>query len=156
MTPFLIRLACESYHLPEHLTPHVDFVTPTVHFDAKLSKRSSSGQPLRTVGLPNSGNGPKTTGQLLELADLGSELEKCDSQITPACLRALYNFNYVPVATEKNSYGIGECVDVVERTSSDMACSRVYPAIVRSVRSRYVRQTVLPGSCWCPSCHSVY
>ena len=36
------------------------------------------------------------------------ELENCDQHITPNCVRALYDFLYVPIATEKNSIGIGE------------------------------------------------
>ncbi|KAF9222476.1 subtilisin-like protein [Gyrodon lividus] len=98
------HVACESYHLPEHLVPHVDFVTPTLHFDVKLSKRSSS-EPLRTVGQPSSGNGPKTTGQV---SDWINQLEDCDNHITPICLRALYGLIYEPMSGAKNSYGIVE------------------------------------------------
>jgi tripeptidyl-peptidase-1 len=32
----------------------------------------------------------------------------CDEYITPNCLRALYGLFYKPVATDKNSYGIGQ------------------------------------------------
>ncbi|KAI9568885.1 peptidase S8/S53 domain-containing protein [Boletus coccyginus] len=101
------HVACESYHLPEHLSSHVDFVTPTVHFDAKLSKRSGSTQPLRSVGLPGSGNGPKTSGQVLDWTFL-NQLTDCDTHITPLCLRVLYGLFYEPFVPEKNSYGIVE------------------------------------------------
>ncbi|KAH0829078.1 putative tripeptidyl-peptidase I [Lanmaoa asiatica] len=94
------HVACESYHLPEHVVRHVDFVTPTVHFDAKLSKRSGSGQPLRTVGLPGSSTGPKTTGELLDWTNL-NQLVDCDTHITPLCLRALYGLLYEPVVPER-------------------------------------------------------
>ncbi|KAG9312230.1 peptidase S8/S53 domain-containing protein [Chiua virens] len=103
------RLGCRThrYHLPEHLVPHVDFVTPTVHFDAKLSKRSGGdGQPSRSLGQPGNGNGPKTSGG--PLSEILDPLEHCDRQITPACLRALYGFVYQPKVPEKNSYGIVE------------------------------------------------
>ena len=127
--------ACESYHIPEHLAPHVDFVTPTVHFDTKLSKRSDSGKPFRSIGLPGSGTGPKTTGVVLDL----DQLEDCDTHITPSCLRALYGLQYEPMVPEKNSYGIGEYGDVVERSLFEAARSRVYPASVPSGRSQHVR-----------------
>ncbi|KAG9312210.1 peptidase S8/S53 domain-containing protein [Chiua virens] len=101
------HIACESYHLPEHLLPHVDFVTPTVHFDAKLSKRSGGdNQPLKNVGQPSSGNGPKTAGG--SLSEILDQLEDCDKQITPVCLRALYGFEYEPMVPGNNSYGIVE------------------------------------------------
>lgn len=102
------HVACDSYHLPEHVQSHVDFVTPTVHFDAKISKRSGSGSPdgtARSVGQPGHGTSPKTTG---EIQTLLNQLESCDKQITPICLRALYGLVYEPLAASKNSYGIVE------------------------------------------------
>ena len=32
------HIACEEYSLPQHVSPHVDFITPTVHFDVKVQK----------------------------------------------------------------------------------------------------------------------
>jgi hypothetical protein len=91
------------------LGPHVDFVTPTIHFDAKLPKRSGNGQTLKSVGLPISGNGPKTTGIVLDIAQLNvTDLLNCDKRITPSCLRALYGFFYEPRVPWNNSYGIVE------------------------------------------------
>ncbi|KIJ65943.1 hypothetical protein HYDPIDRAFT_166913 [Hydnomerulius pinastri MD-312] len=97
------HVACEGYHLPEHLAPHIDFVTPSVHFDAKLSKRGDTA--FRPIGKPGSGNGPKTTGTVTNWID---QLEDCDNHITPICLRALYGLIYEPLSADKNSYGIVE------------------------------------------------
>ena len=94
--------------MPEHVQPHVDFVTPTVHFDAKILKRSDGGSINgigRSIGQPGGGTYPKATG---EIQTLMNDLEDCDKQITPICLRALYGLVYEPVAATKNSYGIGE------------------------------------------------
>ncbi|KAG0702859.1 Pro-kumamolisin, activation domain-containing protein [Suillus ampliporus] len=100
------HVACDSYHLPEHVQSHVDFVTPTVHFDAKISKRSGSSEGIgRSVGQPGNGASPKTTG---EIQSLLNQLETCDEQITPICLRALYGLVYEPLAASKNSFGIVE------------------------------------------------
>lgn len=54
--------------------------------------------------MPASGTGPKTNGAKVTITPT---LENCDETITPDCLRALYAVNYTPVATDKNSYGIG-------------------------------------------------
>ncbi|KIJ15541.1 hypothetical protein PAXINDRAFT_99416 [Paxillus involutus ATCC 200175] len=101
------HVACDAYHLPEHVRPHIDFVTPTVHFDSKIVKRSGSGGQgtARTIGQPGSGNQPKSGGRIKTLFN---ELENCDQQITPICLRALYGLIYEPLAANKNSYGIVE------------------------------------------------
>ncbi|KAF7792186.1 hypothetical protein EIP86_003218 [Pleurotus ostreatoroseus] len=101
------HVACGSaYHLPEHVSKHVDLVTPTLHFDVKL--RGRSGFVKRDSKPGEAGLGPvplKTGGKLENIID---ELEDCDQHITPNCLRALYDFAYVRVATEKNSIGIVE------------------------------------------------
>ena len=96
------------YHLPEHVQPHIDLVTPSVHFDAKLTRRSGgeSAASARSIGQPGAGAAPlKTAGKVSEV--LG-ELEQCDEYITPICLRTLYGLFYEPVATDKNSFGIGQ------------------------------------------------
>ncbi|OAX31272.1 hypothetical protein K503DRAFT_703937, partial [Rhizopogon vinicolor AM-OR11-026] len=86
------HIACDSYHLPEHVIPHVDFVTPTIHFDAKLRKRRQSiRDPISQPGK----SGPKTTGKV---QDIFHQLGNCDEQITPICLRALYGLWYEPIA----------------------------------------------------------
>jgi tripeptidyl-peptidase-1 len=36
------HIACEEYSIPAHLQEHVEFVLPTVHFDAKLKARDAS------------------------------------------------------------------------------------------------------------------
>ncbi|EGO00781.1 hypothetical protein SERLA73DRAFT_167028 [Serpula lacrymans var. lacrymans S7.3] len=99
------HIACDAYHLPAHVQPHVDFVLPSVHFDAKLSRRSGVEGSAREVGQPGYGITPKTTGRVSTEV---TELEQCDEYITPICLRTLYSLEYVPLATEKNSFAVVE------------------------------------------------
>ncbi|KAI6136974.1 peptidase S8/S53 domain-containing protein [Pisolithus sp. B1] len=98
------RVGCEVYHLPEHVSHHVDFVLPSVHFDARISRRGGN-QPRINIGQPGNGfDGPKTSGSLQTSV---TQLDQCNTVITPECLRALYGLYYDPIATEENSYGIG-------------------------------------------------
>ncbi|KAG1738203.1 subtilisin-like protein, partial [Suillus lakei] len=97
------HIACESYHLPEHVIPHVDFVTPTIHFDTRVQKRDQHSRV--PIGQPGQGSTPKTTGEIEGILD---QIEDCDKQITPICLRALYGLWYQPVSGSINSYGIVE------------------------------------------------
>ncbi|KAG1812269.1 Pro-kumamolisin, activation domain-containing protein [Suillus variegatus] len=99
------HIACDSYHLPEHVIPHVDFVTPTIHFDAKIPRKRENQYTRVPIGQPGQGSTPKTSGQIGTIFD---QLEDCDQQITPICLRALYGLWYQPVAGKTNSYGIVE------------------------------------------------
>ncbi|TFK53218.1 subtilisin-like protein [Heliocybe sulcata] len=102
------HVACDAYHVPEHVSKHVDIIMPSIHFDAVIKRGEStqaSSHKLSNIGQPGAGLSPKTTGTI---ANLFTQLANCDEQITPICLRALYDFVYWPVATSKNSYGIVE------------------------------------------------
>lgn len=113
------HVACEEYSIPSHLIEHVDFVYPTVHFDAKV-KRDESADTLdkradgevkpgkdKSVGKPTSYSLPKL-GHWMPSSQIISELANCDTQIVPDCLRALYSFPKGSSANPKNSYGIVE------------------------------------------------
>ncbi|OCH93713.1 subtilisin-like protein [Obba rivulosa] len=95
------HVACASaYHLPEHVSKHVELITPTLHFDVakkrpmvkRATKPGFRGGPLI---------GPK-------LDNIFNDLAHCDEQITLDCLRALYNFEYEFVNTKKNTFAIVE------------------------------------------------
>jgi tripeptidyl-peptidase-1 len=104
--------ACESYHIPPHVAPHVDFVTPTVHFnvivsrspEASYRKIDASGTPINTNMQGRPFNSPMTTGSTSEIFN---QLDDCDQLITPLCLRALYGLDYKPRATSNNSFAVG-------------------------------------------------
>lgn len=73
------HVACEEYHIPGHVSRHVDFITPTVHFDSRTpmaqeghankvrqvaTTTAAAGHPVKTkaalgVGAPGSGSLPK-------------------------------------------------------------------------------------------------
>jgi tripeptidyl-peptidase-1 len=97
------HVACNEYHLPQHISPHVDFVLPTIHFNAILSKRDGAGDPK--VGQPGFGSGPKTLGPIQQ-TDIN--VGNCDQFITPDCLRGLYKIKFQPMAPQLNSFGIVE------------------------------------------------
>ncbi|KAH9886275.1 subtilisin-like protein [Cubamyces lactineus] len=102
------HLAChKGYHLPEHISKHVDLVTPTLHFDAAV-KRHGGVEPDQTLtSAKDIGRitKPKTGGVI---HNIFNDLEHCDETITLACLRVLYDFVYAPVATNKNTIGVVE------------------------------------------------
>ena len=124
------HVACSEYHVPEHLQPHVDFITPTVHFDAKvhhavipeqdiekpeIEKRAptttaAAGVPVRTKAAVNVITNPKNgylpkKGASLNIQSIITELQNCNKYITPDCLRALYLFPPNIAVNSKNSYG---------------------------------------------------
>jgi tripeptidyl-peptidase-1 len=107
------HVACEEYSIPAALKNKVDFITPTLHFDAKVIPRhNTSNVEKRAVsehinpGSPSSGNIPKFVP--IAKSNIIKELGDCDKQITPNCLRALYKFPPGITKNPKNSYGIVE------------------------------------------------
>ena len=121
------HVGCMEYHIPEHVTPHVDFITPTVHFDTKIAQSqdkeafkrkraatttAAAGTPVKTdaalgIGAPGSASLPKK-GANIDIKGIINELNNCNRFITPNCLRALYLFTPGISANPKNSFGIVE------------------------------------------------
>lgn len=117
------HVACSEYSIPEHLTKHIDIVTPTVHFDKML------GNPRRTVhqddvplplstlnkragnfthgiiGSPGDKSNPKQGPTIFNAL---MTLDDCDTMITPACLQALYKAPAGSGATKGNTLGVVE------------------------------------------------
>jgi tripeptidyl-peptidase-1 len=109
--------ATEEYSVPATIQHHIDFIAPTLHFDVKVIRnpeksnglKKSSLEDVKSVGTGLT-NFVKLDGLVpdAESGDAG-ELSNCDTQTTPMCLKALYNFaNYEQKSSEQNSFGIVE------------------------------------------------
>jgi tripeptidyl-peptidase-1 len=106
------HVACEEYSIPEQIQQHVDFITPTVHFDTKIApqkkrrpmreneidiaKRQISAvnqkvesRKERALGSPGSLSQPKADVDTPPVEPYHG-LQDCDVSIVPDCLRALY------------------------------------------------------------------
>ena len=119
------HVACEDrYHLPEHVSKHVDTVWPTSQFDTvPRSHRTASRRdlPESTLERRKLGNvvqagikwpwvsgAESNTEASTSTPSSTVDLSNCDQETTLDCLRALYDFHYSLVAGNKHSIGIGE------------------------------------------------
>jgi len=96
--------------MPTLLISHADAGGPPHHALVRKDDSESTPGLLRSLGSPTSDNLPKLKGPFLgsfTQSTSGSDLNTCDVNITPDCLRALYNIHYIPLASKKNSFGIG-------------------------------------------------
>ena len=89
--------SCDRYHVPQHIHPHVDFITPGLKL---LAPNPSTRDVLRKRNAMSGGrHGPrfrpihKPAGNLVPDAQ---SLTNCDKVVTPACVAALYK---IPAAT---------------------------------------------------------
>ncbi|KAI0737895.1 subtilisin-like protein [Daedaleopsis nitida] len=96
-------LGChKGYALPEHVSKHVDLVWPTTHLKRPRLGRRDSSRP-GTPGFSSRSGIPKIAVKASQLEAMG-----CDQSVTLDCLRDLYNFDYEPVAGDKNTVGVAE------------------------------------------------
>lgn len=114
------HIACDSYSVPQELTQHIDLIMPTVHFDTKIVSNPNEDKKKEKRDIPDNvkpgrpgdgflpKKGPtiKGPGADPDIAPQPFALSTCNTQITPDCLRALYNLPNGTLA--KSSYGIVE------------------------------------------------
>ena len=113
-----IRIGCDEYYLPIHVSSHVDFVKPGVKLSAPLKKR----QIEKRSGIWGSQSGgrhpphvqpPHYPGWNIPppASSLPSELRSCGVNITPTCIKALYDIPPAYLAQPENAMGLFETYD---------------------------------------------
>ncbi|KAL7280332.1 hypothetical protein ACG7TL_005249 [Trametes sanguinea] len=93
-----------NYSLPSALHEHVAVVAPTTYFGTMKSMKATS---FIQKNAPTIDTDADFAHLLKGPSSLATVPTSCNSAITPACLRALYNTtSYTPAATDKNSLGV--------------------------------------------------
>lgn len=108
------HVACEQYSVPKNIKHHIDLIMPTLQFDVKIvadpEQRRKRG--LLNIGDPASSWLPKKGKDIDRIAanpqapQAAASLATCNTQITPACLQALYQMPNGSLA--KSSYAVVE------------------------------------------------
>ncbi|KZT44233.1 subtilisin-like protein [Sistotremastrum suecicum HHB10207 ss-3] len=100
------HVGCEEYSLPMHIKEHIEIVHPTVNMGGKRKIYNHSKK--RSLNKGSLLRGPKTDGK--KPSQLFNDTANCDSQITPDCLRALYDITpkNQPVAFPTNTFAVLE------------------------------------------------
>ena len=104
--------ACDEYHVPKHIRPHIDYISPGIKLlappQSHRSKREAfrvSSEKVESVETRN------VHGELKVETDAHpdpNDLSTCDIAITPACVAALYNIPQGHTKNPKNSMGVFE------------------------------------------------
>ena len=91
-----------SYSLPKELHDHIDVISPCTYFGTVRSMKVTSF-PHRDSTLHNIVQDDTLASSVPE----GTLAPSCNTTITPACLRALYNTSgYVPISTNVNKLAV--------------------------------------------------
>lgn len=104
-------IACDEYHVPAHIQEHIDFIKPGLTLlggGKRSSKNEKKKRGFRTKEGKFSGPvlGKKITSDLSPGS--AASLTGCDTMITPACIKALYNITTPTKAAAGNELGIFE------------------------------------------------
>lgn len=108
------HVACDEYSLPANIKEHVDFVYPSVHFDAQISSRREKRHLDTKQDSTNAHLKEPSTGKLvstvqgIDRSDLNHTVADCDQQTTPICLRTLYGIPENKEVVDGNSFGLVE------------------------------------------------
>ena len=104
------------YHVPEHLQPHIDYITPGIKLTpvVKRSVKVKRGSPWH----PKQLNRISPQSQPFDgfprdwmpplAGSLPADLQDCGTNITPTCIKALYQIPNADKVTPGNSLGLYE------------------------------------------------
>ncbi|KAL5314459.1 hypothetical protein ACEPPN_017099 [Leptodophora sp. 'Broadleaf-Isolate-01'] len=107
--------SCDQYHVPAHIRPHIDYITPGIRLLAPVESHHSQKNTLlakRDAALARDGLDKRILHNLLKAEashhPKPDDLSTCDIAITPACVAALYQIPKAKLKNPKNSLGIFE------------------------------------------------
>lgn len=126
-----LRLGCDEYHVPAHLSEHIDYITPGVKLSHTLRKRNGPGwpghphRPWRHPVPHHHGPWPLPPAA----HGLPPDLRHCGVNITPPCLRALYHLPLATVDDPANSPGFFEQGDYYAQEDLDLYFKHYAPQV---------------------------
>lgn len=123
------------YYLPEHIRLHVDYISPGVKLSPSLTKskvkRSPPTKHHHNPG-PHKWNPPKNPHPWHMPPGAGSlpaNLQDCGRNITPTCIKALYNIPNAHLNDNVNSLGLYESYDTYAQGDLDLFFKNYAPNV---------------------------
>lgn len=100
----------DRYKVPEHIKSHIDYILPGVKLSPVIKrtvsrKRSTAIKQKRASLLKVASKEQEAKALTAAEADLPVDLQKCGTDVTIACIRALYNVPVPTTALPGNSVG---------------------------------------------------
>ena len=146
-----VKIGCDHYYLPEHIAPHIDYITPGVALSPPLSKRTFKRDSVgdwvhKPFASPYeaSDSGHKSHGEESRPAyqqsghksfaedsrpSNTSSLANCGTSITPDCIRALYGIPKAHLNDSSNALGIFEYFDFYAQASLNSFFAKYAPNV---------------------------
>ncbi|KAI3109328.1 hypothetical protein CBS147333_5650 [Penicillium roqueforti] len=118
-----IKIGCEEYHVPEHIQAHIDYITPGVKLSPivkKTTKEKRASHLVHSKGTPVGIDDSINTVIPEKAKSLPADLQTCGTNMTPACIKALYKIPNATKAKKGNSLGLYEQGDYFAKSDIDM------------------------------------
>ncbi|KXG52611.1 Peptidase S8/S53, subtilisin/kexin/sedolisin [Penicillium griseofulvum] len=118
-----IKIGCEEYHVPEHIQAHIDYITPGVKLSPivkKSTKQKRMSHLVHSKGTVQADDSIKSAVISEKAKSLPADLQKCGTEMTPACIKALYNIPDATKAHKDNSLGLYEQGDYFAKSDLDL------------------------------------
>lgn len=139
------NIACDEYSVPEHLSKHIDYITPGVNL---LTNGHKQAHKLVSRGLVKRGQvGKGHNGRMPAIVRAGGperapapgDLSNCSLAITPDCITALYQIPpFTSTPHPDNSLGIFEYGDIYLQSDLNTYWERFYPKIPTGTAPTFV------------------
>lgn len=112
------------YHVPDHLQRHIDYITPGIKLTPvvkKLTKQKRASMLEHISPNDKAVAGLEDHGRLSSKAKLmSSDLQGCGYNMTPTCIKALYQIPDATTATPGNTLGLYEQGDYFAKSDLDL------------------------------------
>ena len=152
-----VRIGCDSYHLPHDVAEHVDFIKPGVKLSPPLKKRTVERRDFRDGRhhWPNPPHyrPPHDPHHHMPPAAHGLPpvLQNCDVNITPTCIKALYDIPNARRHDAKNSMGLYETFDAFAQADINLFFKNFAPNVPQGTTPKVLSvdggtTNVAPGS----------
>lgn len=109
---FKVRANGNRYHVPEHLAPHIDYITPGIKLipvvKRTIERRDINKRASHALKAPAHVENTAETSISAAAAALPPALQNCSRSTTKACIQALYSIPDAPAAVPGNSLGLFE------------------------------------------------
>ncbi|KAJ6179418.1 hypothetical protein N7519_009879 [Penicillium mononematosum] len=127
-----MKIGCGEYHVPEHIQPHIDYITPGVKLSPIVKKNTKAKRMshlAHSKGTVEAYNSVKPAVIPEKAKSLPADLQRCGTDMTPACIKALYDIPDATKAAKGNSLGLYEQGDYFAKSDLDLYYKHFAPWI---------------------------
>lgn len=124
----LFKRGCQTndcrYHVPQHLQQHIDYITPGVKLTPVLKKHTKAKRASQLGRVKSNEKAVLSKGNQYDIPakahSLPADLQGCGYNMTPTCIKALYDIPDPTKSAKGNSLGLYEQGDYFAKSDIDL------------------------------------